>query len=180
MYCIKCGRNLPDTAKFCDKCGNPITKINQENPISDKLIQDLNDQSVKDNFVNLNSAELEDYPEKDNRMLLWRLFSTKGIVKRKEYVLTILTCEILATLIGATVWGRTGTSFIIDNGFTLGMALTVILLWSLVWIKIAVTIKRLKSCGWNNAAKFLWVMCFFIITDLMLLCVLSFKKSKYK
>ncbi len=33
MYCIKCGNQLPDDAKFCSKCGAPVTGTNQNQQV---------------------------------------------------------------------------------------------------------------------------------------------------
>lgn len=182
MYCINCGRKIPDDAKFCDKCGKMVLQLKQEDDIivgSERNVKVQSFSKTKKSESVESLIELEEYPEKDDRILIWRLFSTKGIVKRKEYVLTILTCELLATVLGE-LWGGMGISPIIKGELNAGFVLIVLLLWILVWFKIAVTVKRLKSCGWNKAAKFVWVLCFYIVTDLMLMCILSLKKSKYK
>lgn len=33
MFCSKCGKDLPDTAKFCDGCGNSVKKVERNYPI---------------------------------------------------------------------------------------------------------------------------------------------------
>ena len=30
MFCIKCGNQLPDTAKFCTKCGTPVKRVDNQ------------------------------------------------------------------------------------------------------------------------------------------------------
>ena len=45
MFCMKCGTKLPDDAKFCYKCGNDVSTINEgintkeEAPISNNITQ---------------------------------------------------------------------------------------------------------------------------------------------
>ena len=49
MYCVKCGTNLPDDAKFCPKCGRPVETEIYEEPsmdIEEKIQMSSNSNQV--------------------------------------------------------------------------------------------------------------------------------------
>lgn len=40
MYCMKCGNQLPEDARFCEKCGTPVNKVDEGNQRQSKDISD--------------------------------------------------------------------------------------------------------------------------------------------
>lgn len=58
MFCIKCGTELPNDAKFCYKCGNKIEVVIEDESADDKLKEEMkSDVSSNDNFSLIDREE---------------------------------------------------------------------------------------------------------------------------
>jgi hypothetical protein len=69
MYCIKCGKELPNDALFCYHCGSRV--YNPESPTENQNINaSLSDAKDKEIFVHKNSVEVSQIHhrgEEDNK-----------------------------------------------------------------------------------------------------------------
>ncbi len=51
MFCITCGHQLPDRAKFCSQCGNEVGNESKNQNISDNVISNSNVTQVGKQFI---------------------------------------------------------------------------------------------------------------------------------
>ena len=67
MFCEKCGTKNADDARFCENCGNPLSKIEAENSVSTVNPAEAENAPEAENSVSTaNPAEAENAPEAEN------------------------------------------------------------------------------------------------------------------
>ena len=83
MYCIHCGRELPDDAKFCKWCGKAVWSTENENPkISTEFLiskaETLNDFPLPTKTENISeslSSETNDYNDNNPVLTIITIFA---------------------------------------------------------------------------------------------------------
>lgn len=67
MFCEKCGTKNADDARFCENCGNPLSKIEAENSVSTANPAEAENAPEAENSVStVNPAEAENAPVVEN------------------------------------------------------------------------------------------------------------------
>lgn len=104
MYCIKCGKQIPDDSRFCSFCGQKVVTIVEETPAP--VTPPPQSQPIQQP-VNNNDAKYQDYADdytkqvegKDNILSVYGLLQVKGRRNRLPYFLLNIVFSILLSLI---------------------------------------------------------------------------------
>jgi hypothetical protein len=72
MFCRKCGNQLPDTAKFCPKCGTPVKRVDNQPLGMTNVSQGVNEAPVD----NMNTEDIGDLADKIMEMTDTNMNST--------------------------------------------------------------------------------------------------------
>ena len=104
MYCIKCGKQIPDDSRFCSFCGQKVVTIVEEIPAP--VTPPPQSQPIQQP-VNNNDAKYQEYADdytkqvegKDNIFSVYGLLQVKGRRNRLPYFLLNILFSILLSLI---------------------------------------------------------------------------------
>ncbi len=149
QFCIACGIENQDEAKFCKSCGQKLkTEEYQE---SDKKEKESYSENISDGYQN-SSTKSESFS----------LFSFSGCVSRKTYwaiqVAFISVPFLIGLVLALTVPAILSTGFkfdfpSIDKEKLVILVIVPVLLW--LWVNIATSIKRLRDA--NFSAWLYWL-----------------------
>lgn len=114
MFCIKCGKELKDTAIFCSQCGTPVNKKNTNNNAGDKAVETSNKGvAIDDQIVQSTSKEKaeqvdqSDIKENNSRTVKEKIKNTGGTgnkeKKRFVFIFVSAAAVVLIVLIAVAV-----------------------------------------------------------------------------
>ena len=149
MFCINCGAELRDAANFCDKCGNPINNIQNENQIEEKNVSVLSNDSNKYNrdvilmhLYDLRALEMEkerlrrninDLDQSINRLAIPRQIDPP--IERSKVGIVVSTIFLILFIIMAII-AISNSNYIDSNAIFLYF---VILLISFICFLVAIS-----------------------------------------
>ena len=104
MYCIKCGKQIPDDSRFCSFCGQKVVTIVEETPAP--VTPPPQPPPIQQPVSN-NDAKYQEYADdytkqvegKDNILSVYGLLQVKGRRNRLPYFLLNIVFSILLSLI---------------------------------------------------------------------------------
>lgn len=106
MYCIKCGKQIPDDSRFCNFCGQKVVTVVEGNPAPVTPPQQSQTEPIQQ-ALNNNDAKYQEYADnftkqlegKDKILSVYGLLQIKGRRNRLPYFLLNIVFSILSTLI---------------------------------------------------------------------------------
>ena len=106
MYCIKCGKQIPDDSRFCSFCGQKVVTVVEENAAPITPPPQPQPKPIQQPVSN-NDAKYQEYADnytkqvegKDNILSVYGLLQVKSRRNRLPYFLLNIVFSILLSLI---------------------------------------------------------------------------------
>lgn len=106
MYCIKCGKQIPDDSRFCSFCGQKVVTVVEENAAPVTPPPQPQPQPIQQPVSN-NDAKYQEYADnftkqvegEDKILSVYGLLQIKGRRNRLPYFLLNIVFSVLSTLI---------------------------------------------------------------------------------
>ena len=110
MYCIKCGKQIPDDSRFCSFCGQKVVSVIEETPVTVTPPSQSQPEPIRQSLSNTD-AKYQEYADNytkqvegnDKIFSVYGLLQVKGRRNRLPYFFIGVVFSILTTFINKMV-----------------------------------------------------------------------------